>query len=294
MQDIFIIDKIVENDDWIGCTVRNVNTGEEMKVKKPDIIQAYHQKRLINAVVVNNSYIRTKVGYDTIPEKESNKKSIILYHASTMEVRKPQWDYSQNSSSALESITSDFGVGFYMSEDIEQPIKLVCSRGKVVLNKYEVDLTGLKVKTFGLDDEWLLTVAFHRRNFKKQKNLHQLRDYYRGELEKYDVIVGPIADDRMFTTIQAFITSTLTDVVTIKSMDIMGYSNQYTFKSDKGCSRIKFLGSKELNEEEIEKYQRIVDTERESMEERLGDIRTEYFREGKLFREILNEKRGVF
>ena len=56
---------------------------------------------------------------------------------------------NKNNISALEEISSDFGIGFYMSADIEQPIQLVCSSGDVVLNKYEVDLTGLKVKTCG-------------------------------------------------------------------------------------------------------------------------------------------------
>jgi hypothetical protein len=286
MQDIFILDKIIENNNWVGCTVKNMTNGVILKVNADEIKQAFHQQRLINAVVVNNKYIMTKVGYDSITEKIENY--IILYHASTEEVSKPEWDHVLKQSDETET-SSDFGVGFYLSTDTEQPIKLVCGKGKVVLNRYKVDLTGLSIMNFDLSDDWLLTVAFHRRDFKRKKEIHAIRDQYRDALKKYDVVIGPIADDRMFTTMQLFISSALTNEVAKKCMDIMGYSKQYTFKSKKACNRLNFIGSKTLTESEIKVYQYKVLDDQEEMQSKIEQIRIENHAKGELFAEMLKK-----
>ncbi|MGL4941991.1 MAG: DUF3990 domain-containing protein [Thermoguttaceae bacterium] len=209
-----------------------------------------------------------------------------LYHASTLEIKKPQWDFARDDESNL----SDFGVGFYLGTDAEQPIKLLCSVENVVLNAYDLNETGLKILKQDLDVEWLLTVAFHRRNFAKKTDIHALRDAYRAKIADQDVVCGPIANDRMFSTIQLFIDSILTDTVTLASMNVMNYSHQYVLKSNKACNNLTFLKSTQIERNEIERYRTLVFNERSQMDDKLEQIREDCSGTGRLFRQIIKER----
>lgn len=209
-----------------------------------------------------------------------------LYHASTLEIKKPQWDFAL----ANDNNLSDFGVGFYLGTDAEQPLKLLCSSENVILNVYELDETGLKILNLALDAEWLLAVAFHRRNFAKKTAIHGLRDAYRKKVAEPDVICGPIANDRMFSTIQLFIDSIITDTVTLASMNVMNYSSQYVLKSNNACNNLTFLESTQKSKKDIEHYRNLVLQERSQMDEKLEQIREDYSGSGRLFRQIVREK----
>ena len=56
------------------------------------------------------------------------------------------------------------------------------------LNKYSLNIEGLKIKTFTRDIEWY-DYIYSNRNGKK--------DY----LSEYDIIIGPIANDTLYDTL---------------------------------------------------------------------------------------------
>ncbi len=285
-QDIFIYEVVKENNVWIGCILEN-----GLECSAVDII--YNKHRLQNAVVVfreNTPRIRTKSGYDTIKVRNIENK-LTLYHAASVKVKKPIWNYAVKNASGGASY--DFGPAFYVSEDTEQPKKLGCTKFEnVVLNKYEVNLEGLKVLYLNLDEDWLLTVCFHRRDFKKKLELRELREEYRNHLKKFDIIVGPVADDTIFTAISNFIEGNTTSVVTLKLMDVMGYPYQYAFVSDKACEALKFKGCVVLKELEKEEYLKEVTVDRERIAVGMQNVKERYSREGRFIYEILRD-RGV-
>jgi len=77
------------------------------------------------------------------------KNTITVYHASSVVVEKPAWDYA----SGTDSERNDFGIGFYTSTDADQPLMLLCERSHVVLNRYALTLDGLDVKRIPNDAE---------------------------------------------------------------------------------------------------------------------------------------------
>jgi hypothetical protein len=210
---------------------------------------------------------------------------IITYHASTEKVGKPVWNYA----AGTDSERNDFGLGFYVSTDKAQPIMLLCERDEIVLNQYELDLTGLAVKQFGNDEEWLLTVIFNRRNFSKKKNIHDIRDHYRKEIEQYDVVIGAIANDRMFSTINAFIENNITDRVAIECLKMMQYQPQFVLKSEKACANLTYTGCDLYDVSELEKYRRRAESERATVDDKINEIKEATFRQGRLLSEIIRE-----
>ena len=97
----------------------------------------------------------------------------------------------------------DFGRGFYLSEDKEQAIGMAESKvaflgGEPIVTSFEFDESflssnNLKVKLFdSYTEEWARFVYDNRENY-TDKPIHQ-----------YDIIYGPIANDRVGAQIRNF------------------------------------------------------------------------------------------
>ena len=123
---------------------------------------------------------------------------MILYHGSNTVVEKPRL-IEQNR-------FLDFGYGFYTTTNKTQAEsfakKVVARRGGIpTINVYEInDNVGdklLKVKRFSApDEEWLDFVSAHRNGT------------YNGE--QYDLIIGAVANDDVYRTLQVYSTGLLT------------------------------------------------------------------------------------
>lgn len=114
-----------------------------------------------------------------------------LYHGSYCEIKKPDISYSRDS--------LDFGRGFYLTDIKKQAIAWVdrfLRRGKLgCINTYTINLdelnTKYKIKKFNsYDMEWLDFILDCRNGSKRYLD--------------YDVIIGGIADDKVYNTIELY------------------------------------------------------------------------------------------
>ena len=213
---------------------------------------------------------------------------INLYHASSQVVRKPRWNYKKEGASI---INKDFGEGFYTSPEKEYPISLYCMNDTVYLNRYALDLSGLRVLKLEDDLKWLLVTAFHRRDYSGQKKYHLVRDWIRDWVSGFDVVIGTISNDNFYSTVNAFIRNLLTDYVALQIVQIMDYGEQYVLKSDKSCSQMKYLGSEPVDINELQSRRTAKSVERSNMEEMVEDMRVRLHSadNGKLFAQIVRE-----
>ena len=153
---------------------------------------------------------------------------MILYHGSNMIVEKPKL-IEQNR-------FLDFGYGFYTTTNVGQAEnfagKVVVRReGKPIVNVYEYDenaYTNLKIKRFSApDEEWLDFVSAHRNGM------------YAGE--KYDVIIGAVANDDVYRTLQIYSTGLLTKEQALMALKVKKLFNQYVFASNEALEFLKFV-----------------------------------------------------
>ena len=115
---------------------------------------------------------------------------MIVYHGTTMVLEKPDVAFSKD--------YLDFGKGFYVTIYQEQAERWALRKGirkqmPSYINIYEMenDLTSYKVLSFGEENEkWLDFVCACRKGDKKYKN--------------YDVIIGNVADDDVFKTVNMY------------------------------------------------------------------------------------------
>ncbi|MBE6526321.1 MAG: DUF3990 domain-containing protein [Thermoplasmata archaeon] len=114
-----------------------------------------------------------------------------VYHGSPTNVTNPQSDFNKDS-------WNEFGPGFYTTEDYKYSLirgTWKTEDGKpFFVNHYLfleecVEKYHLAVKTFNLDEEWL----------------QYLIDSYYGRAARYDIVIGPTADDTVRNLLMEYI-----------------------------------------------------------------------------------------
>lgn len=158
---------------------------------------------------------------------------MILYHGSNTIVEKPKL--------VEQNRFLDFGYGFYTTTNKDQAEnfskKVIVRRGgKPIVNIYEFDDNAhidLIVKRFSSpDEEWLDFVSAHRNGS------------YEGE--KYDVIIGAVANDDVYRTLQVYSSGLLTKEQALEALKVKKLFNQYVFATEKALDFLKFVEAKEV------------------------------------------------
>ena len=186
------------------------------------------------------------------------KKNIRLYHGSNSIVQHPDLNKSRKN--------IDFGAGFYLTESFELASKWACQkRGNSVVNQYYLDFTGLKVKEFQLDKEWLHYISGNRTASPNKFDM-----YF--DDSKYDVLVGPIADDNLFTTIDMYLDGFLSATKTVKIVNCMEYGNQIVIKSQKALQQLEFFSARELEKKEEKRFQKLQEEDKVLKMERTAAV----------------------
>jgi hypothetical protein len=157
---------------------------------------------------------------------------MLLYHGSNVIVDKPKL--------IQQTRGLDFGQGFYLTsrkEQAERFSEIVVNRrknGLATVSVYEFNLQAaeesLNIKKFGqADGKWLQFVVENRLN------------KYTGN--KYDIVIGAVANDTVMPAIQAFIGGFINEEATIITLKTNKLFDQWCLKSEKALSMLQFIQS---------------------------------------------------
>lgn len=151
-----------------------------------------------------------------------------LYHGSNMAVYEPQILVSDRK--------LDFGSGFYLTSSLEQAerwAELTTERrgiGVPTITVYEFDetrQTGLKILKFEkANKKWLDFVVANRDN-----TVDDL---------KWDMVSGPVANDRTMPVIRLFIAKVYTAAEALRRLLPQKLHDQYTFKTKAALQLLTF------------------------------------------------------
>lgn len=157
-----------------------------------------------------------------------------LYHGSNVEVRNPNLRFGREK--------TDFGRGFYTTTQKEQAerwteIKLDRAKtGKRIVSVYEIDdaiLTSpdLKIREFhGVDEAWLNFVVDSRKGVKHD----------------YDLVFGPVADDKVFATVNQYESGFLNAEAAIAQLKAYKTYDQLSFHTKRVMDALRFVESYEV------------------------------------------------
>lgn len=180
----------------------------------------------------------------------------------------------------------DFGQGFYMGTATQQPLTLVCAEDKPKFYAVEFDLSGLKVLEVEIGMDWAMMIAYHRKQMEKVKGT-PIYEKYAHFADGYDVIVGYIANDRMYIELARFFNGTITDMALLKCLSVLDLGKQYVAITQKACDQIKILEERDLHLLERLSLQDKSVARRAEGIALADEVVKQYRREGQFFDEIL-------
>ena len=217
---------------------------------------------------------------DAAKAVELEEGRVLLYHGSKSGIN--------GSIQPISRKQCDFGSGFYMGTEPVQALTLICDFEKSKFYIVSVDMNELAQLDVPPDIDWAMLVAFHRGKMEKIKDT-SFYNKYRSMAEKKDLVIGSIANDRMFFVIDNFFVGTITDAALVNSLSALQLGRQYVAVSQKACDAVRI--EKEITISHLERLflQEVSAENRTKGVSLANDICKNYRREGKFFDEILDE-----
>ena len=159
---------------------------------------------------------------------------MVLYHGSIIEIKEIDLAFSKPN--------KDFGKGFYLSDNFEQAYEMARFKAELLggvplVTEFEFDesiLKGddLKVLSFSAYSKEWAEFVFNNRTQENQARSHE-----------YDIVVGPIANDRVGIQIRRFIEGDISFDTFLEKLKFMkGITFQYYFGTQKAVETLKNKG----------------------------------------------------
>ena len=156
---------------------------------------------------------------------------MILYHGSYKEISKPDLLHSR--------LNVDFGKGFYVTPVYSQASKWSSKfnrRGSNgVISKYEFDerlKTEIKILKFESYSEAWLDFVLNCRRGKDETD--------------YDLVIGGVANDKVFNTVELFFDGLIDKKEAIKRLRYEKPNLQICFRTEKVLTLLQYIGSEKL------------------------------------------------
>lgn len=210
----------------------------------------------------------------------SSSDRVILYHGSKSGIKGPIAPISRE--------RCDFGKGFYMGTEPYQPLTLISDFEKSKFYVISLDMTGLRVLNVKPDLEWAMLVAYNRGKMDEVRGT-SLYEHYAAMSNGYDVVVGSIANDRMFYVLDNFFLGNITDKALVMSLSALQLGKQYVAITEKACMQVKIEAEVELSQLERVFLRDLSESNRVKGVNLANEICRDYRREGQFFDEILRE-----
>lgn len=135
---------------------------------------------------------------------------------------------------------NDFSNGFYLGETLNQSQLFVSEYKNSHIYAFALFTKGLKIVKYNTDLDWLLTIAFNRGRLKEYSNSKKLKEIIE-KSKKADVIIAPIADNRMFDIINEFVEGMITDEACIYALAALDLGKQFVLKTEKAVNKLALI-----------------------------------------------------
>jgi len=149
---------------------------------------------------------------------------ILLFHGAKTELfGNPTINYSEQN--------KDFGKGFYLGEKIQQSSSFVVGYPKSSIYFFDFDKSKANIKEFNVSEEWMILIAYFRGRLEEYSQSSYVKNLVEN-LKDIDVVISPIADNTMYTTLDDFISGKITDLQCLNALSANRLGMQYVFLND--------------------------------------------------------------
>lgn len=215
-----------------------------------------------------------------LKEEYVDKENIILFYGTKKPLCRPI-DFINNSKS-----TNDFGIGFYLGETFEQAANYISALNQNIVYCFRLNLNDLKIYKFNVNAEWMIAIAYFRGWLNDYKDSPLIKRLV-SKLSDYDVIIAPIADNRMFDIIAEFVENEITDEQCRHALAATNLGFQYVLKTNKTLKNVKLLKEMYVCQKEKEHCLDNRNTLTNNGAQKVKIARIQYKNKGQYIEEIL-------
>lgn len=177
------------------------------------------------------SFIYEK-GYriNSVKEELSKEKyDHVLYHGSKTGLTRITPDGSRDN--------CDFGKGFYLGETYEQALAFVCEFDKSSVYSFRYSPSELKIKELSCNLDWMLSICHYRGTLGKYSRNGMVTKII-NDIESADLVIAPIADNKMFYIMALFTEGEINSEVALHSLSASKLGMQYIFRTNKALNSL--------------------------------------------------------
>ena len=184
--------------------------------------------------------------YEQLIKEDCHENNVILFYGAKKSFSMPI-DFISNSKK-----NNDFGIGFYLGERFEQAANYISFNDMNKVYCFKLNLTDLIIYKFNVDLKRMIAIAYYRGWLEDYKNDSFIKNIIK-IVNDCDVVIAPIADNRMFDIISEFVEGTITDEQCRHALAATNLGFQYVLKTDKAIKNIELIKEMYVCKKEKEK-----------------------------------------
>ena len=260
--------------------INNIELSERTKVSRTtlDVIEKQGKARddvceKIYAYAYESKYRINSVKEELIKEKYRD----VLFHGSKNGLSEVAISGSRDN--------CNFGKGFYLGETYNQALSFVCEKEKSCVYSFRYSLANLKIKRFECNLEWMLAICYYRGTlgeFRSNSKVSQIV----AEIEAADVVIAPIADNKMFYVMAQFTEGEINADVALHSLSASKLGLQFIFRTEKALQNLVPIEKLYLSNPERDDCRRVLNERSYEIDTKLKLAKRE-FKTGLYIEEIL-------
>ena len=131
----------------------------------------------------------------------------------------------------------DFGNGFYLGQTYNQALSFVCEYDRASVYSFKYSLEGLKSVEFDCSLDWMIAICYFRDTIKQYAKSLIVQKVIK-KIEDADVIIAPIADNKMFYVMSQFAEGEINADVALHSLSASRLGLQYIIKTDRALENL--------------------------------------------------------
>ncbi len=224
--------------------------------------------------IFEKGYRLNKIKEEIFKETNSN---LILFHGASKTINEVKYNGSRDN--------CDFGSGFYLGESYFQASSFVYDVPYSSIYAFSLNLDDLNIVKFDCNVEWMIAVCYFRKMLSEYKEHKLIQDVLR-KIENADVIIAPIADNKMFNIMRQFGDGEITDIQAIHSLASSGLGNQYVLKTPKAISKLNEIERMFLSTSERKSINLLMEERSKEIDTKLKISKREFRGEGQYIDEL--------
>lgn len=284
IEDFFVDEDDYDNSFAQMCNKIDITPDEYNDIKlgvnkEPSKLQL---ENIYNFAYARGLFLNEITWQECLDEHRKNKVKVCTHGARTY----IKGDIRIDANSTDADATNDFANGFYIGQNISQAGMFVGEEPNSSLYFLTFDPKRLKCAYFDVDEEWMLAIGLFRGRLNKYEQ-HPKLQAIKTKVDNCDFVFAPIADNKLFEVIDAFIDGELTDLQTLYALSATHLGYQYVLKTQKALDNLTILNHLYYCALEKSLYNKEADVESNTSMNKAIIAKKKYKNQGKYINQIL-------